>query len=310
MSCLLSFAVSGLHERLQRRPLRKRSILRILGLLRSSINSMRRPRDVLILMCSAVSALVLRPRSSPLRARLPRMMATETAAVADEEWSPLDQWLSDAHDEHDNEFAPNVPSWTIESAGHMHSHFYGRGDFEHLGLSPPLCESLAECGFTQPSCAQQISFKPQAQGQDLVLAQPSGSGKTLAYLAPLLHRLAEAEAAEGRTPPGTCRALVLVPSSDLAQQVARVARSAAGDAVPLRIALATSEYPMGSQRERLTGGVELCVATLGRLHAHLRGGSFDLRGLLSLVVDEADTLCALAPTTTVTAASWSAASIP
>ena len=89
-----------------------------------------------------------------------------------------------------------------------------------------------------------------------------------------------------------------------------MARSAAGGAVPLRIALATSEYPMGTQRERLTGGVELCVATLGRLHAHLRGGSFDLRGLLSLVVDEADTLCALAPTTTVTAASWSAASIP
>ena len=80
--------------------------------------------------------------------------------------------------------------------------------------------------------------------------------------------------------------------------------------MPLRVAVCTSEFPMATQRSKLGGGVELCVATLGRLHAHLRGGSFDLRGLLSLVVDEADTLCALAPTTTVTAASWSAASIP
>lgn len=240
--------------------------------------------------------MVLRPSAS-LRALLPNMLSAETseAQVTGEEWSPLDRWLSKS-EQGDEDFAPTVPSWTIQSSGHMHSHFFGRGTFEALGLSPPLCEAMAECGYTQPSTAQVASFKAQARGQDVVLAQPSGSGKTLAYLAPLLQRLAEAEASEGRTPPGTARAIILVPSSDLAQQVVRVAKSAAGKAVPLRVALVTSEYPMATQRDRLAGGVELCVATLGRLQAHLeRSPAFDLRGLRSLVIDEADTLYAEPP---------------
>ena len=115
------------------------------------------------------------------------------------EWSPLDQWLEKGGGT-ENTKAGSAATlearapWTVESAGHIHSHFFGRGSFEKLGVSQPLCESLAACGYTQPSTAQQTSFEVQAKGEDVVLAQPSGSGKTLAYLVPLLQRLAEAEA--------------------------------------------------------------------------------------------------------------------
>ena len=154
---------------------------------------------------SAASAWVAQP---PLRActtttRALRMLEGESEA----EWSPLDQWLEKGVGT-ENTKAGSAATlearapWTVESAGHIHSHFFGRGSFEKLGVSQPLCESLAACGYTQPSTAQQTSFEVQAKGEDVVLAQPSGSGKTLAYLVPLLQRLAEAEAENGKTPPG------------------------------------------------------------------------------------------------------------
>ena len=168
---------------------------------------MRRRHAALgILMCSAASALVMQP---PLRctactttSRALHMLEGEPLAD-EEEWSPLDQWLQKGGAERKagSTLEARAP-WTVESAGHIHSHFFGRGSFEQLGVSDPLCASLAACGYTQPSTAQVASFKVQAKGEDLVLAQPSGSGKTLAYLVPLLQRIAEAEAENGKTPPG------------------------------------------------------------------------------------------------------------
>ena len=155
-------------------------------------------------LCSAASAWVAQP---PLRActtttRALRMLEGESEA----EWSPLDQWLEKGGGAEETKAGSATlearAPWTVESAGHIHSHFFGRGSFEKLGVSQPLCESLAACGYTQPSTAQQTSFEVQAKGEDVVLAQPSGSGKTLAYLVPLLQRLAEAEAENGKTPPG------------------------------------------------------------------------------------------------------------
>ena len=180
----------------------------------------RRLAALRVLMCSAaVGAMVLQPplhctSCATCNSRALRMLEGES--LADEgEYAVLDQWLQKGGAEAS---ARAMPSWTVESAGHIHSHFFGRGSFEQLGVSAPLCASLAASGFTQPSTAQVASFKVQAKGEDLVLAQPSGSGKTLAYLVPLLQRLAEAEAAHGKTPPGALRALILVPTTDLAQQ--------------------------------------------------------------------------------------------
>ena len=168
---------------------------------------MRRHAALRVLMCSAASALVMQP---PLRCtaactttiRALHMLEGESLAD-EEEWSPLDQWLQKGGAERKagSTLEARAPV-TVESAGHIHSHFFGRGSFEQLGVSEPLCASLAACGYTQPSTAQVASFKVQAKGEDLVLAQPSGSGKTLAYLVPLLQRIAEAEAESGKTPPG------------------------------------------------------------------------------------------------------------
>ena len=160
-------------------------------------------------LCSAVSAWVAQP---PLRACTTTIRALRMLEGGSEaEWSPLDQWLEKGAEKTKAGAAATLEArapWTVESAGHIHSHFFGRGSFEQLGVSQPLCESLAACGYTQPSTAQVASFKAQAKGEDVVLAQPSGSGKTLAYLVPLLQRLAEAEAENGKTPPGAQRPIL------------------------------------------------------------------------------------------------------
>ena len=225
--------------------------------------SMRRHAALRVLMCSAASALVMQPplRCTACTTTIRALHMLEGESLADEEeWSPLDQWLQKGGAERKagSTLEARAPV-TVESAGHIHSHFFGRGSFEQLGVSEPLCASLAACGYTQPSTAQVASFKVQAKGEDLVLAQPSGSGKTLAYLVPLLQRIAEAEAESGKTPPGArppilghgrghahprgalctqeptpakpptdvprvawpgaVRAIILVPTTDLAQQV-------------------------------------------------------------------------------------------
>jgi superfamily II DNA/RNA helicase len=102
-------------------------------------------------------------------------------------------------------------------------------------------------------------------------------GKTLAYLLPIVQRLLEIETAEGMAAEGHVRALVLVPSAELAQQVLGVLRGVANR--KLRVSIATGGNKWQTQRERLAGGLEVLIATFGRLQAHLEAQTFTLSAL-------------------------------
>ena len=186
------------------------------------------------------------------------------------------------------------PSWTVTSTGHQHDHFFSNRarSFEELGAPPRLVSNLASLGVTRPSCAQAASYECMMKGEDCVINHAAGTGKTLAFVAPLVARLWEWEQADGRTPPGEVRVIVIVPTPELGQQVLQTAREVASRSI--RASIATGEHKWSSQRERLRSGLDVLVTTMGRLVAHLnpRGvePSFSLRGTRAIVVDEADSL--------------------
>jgi len=116
--------------------------------------------------------------------------------------APLQSWVSEAGD---------------AGAG---KGFFSERTFAAVGASEELVAALASVGAETPSHVQALGFKKILAGGDTILADQTGSGKTLAYLAPIVQALRAAEAADGRTPNGKIRALVVVPTSELAQQVA------------------------------------------------------------------------------------------
>ena len=152
--------------------------------------------------------------------------------------------------------------------------------FDHFHLNPELLRGVRDLGFVQPTPIQEKAIPPILEGRDVLGRAMTGSGKTAAFLLPILHRL-------GTKPRGTTRALVLTPTRELAAQIAQDL-----DALPRHTRLrGTAVYGgvgMGGQEKALRAGVDVIVATPGRLLDHFRHGYAALRGLEVLVLDEAD----------------------
>ena len=128
-------------------------------------------------------------------------------------------------------------------------------------------------------------------GRDGIVADQTGTGKTLAYLAPLLQRLhAEEAGGGGRAGPNQTFMLILVPTTELAAQVLRVARQLADGGLRLRSLAITGGRRWRTQVEGLNSGAEIVVATPGRLLQHLEANTIQLARLRAVVVDEADIL--------------------
>ena len=165
--------------------------------------------------------------------------------------------------------------------------FFSPRTFAEVGASDELQAALAACGAVRPSHVQAAGYDVIAAGKDVILADQTGSGKTLGYLGPVVQRLRELEVREGMTPPGQVRAIVLAPTAELAQQVLRVAKSLSAGGAPFRSTIVTGEHKWGTQRKALAAGVELVVATPGRLRSHLNAeqASLQLGGLAHLVRD-------------------------
>ncbi|HZP67381.1 MAG TPA: DEAD/DEAH box helicase [Rudaea sp.] len=158
--------------------------------------------------------------------------------------------------------------------------------FDSLGLSPALLRALAEQGYATPTPIQAAAIPVALAGRDLLAGAQTGTGKTAAFALPLLERLfAQSERAAGtkRKP----RALILTPTRELAAQVFESVR---GYAKHLRVSGATifGGVGMGPQIDALRRGVEILVATPGRLIDHMERRSADLSGIEMLVLDEAD----------------------
>jgi ATP-dependent RNA helicase RhlE len=157
-------------------------------------------------------------------------------------------------------------------------------DFADLGLAAPLLGALATEGYTTPTPIQSRAIPTVLSGRDLCGIAETGSGKTAAFAVPILQRLS---AAPKQATPKSCRALVLSPTRELASQIADSFR-AYGARVPISTAVIFGGVPIGPQQRRLARGVDVLVATPGRLLDLRDSGSLALSNVEVLVLDEAD----------------------
>jgi ATP-dependent RNA helicase RhlE len=156
--------------------------------------------------------------------------------------------------------------------------------FSELGLAAPILQALEGEGYTVPTPIQQQAIPHVLAGRDLLGIAQTGTGKTAAFALPILHRLA----AEKRAPrPRGCRTLVLSPTRELASQIADSFR-AYGRHLGLRTTLMFGGVPKPRQARAMAGGVDILVATPGRLIDHLGDGAVKLDQVEILVLDEAD----------------------
>src|SRR5690606_34566213 len=156
--------------------------------------------------------------------------------------------------------------------------------FSDLGLIEPLLRAVAAEGYENPTPIQARAIPPLAEGRDLLGIAQTGTGKTAAFVLPILQRLAEANI---RPKARTIRALVLTPTRELAVQIADSARSYGRN---LKLSRATIFGGVGQnpQTQALARGVDLVVATPGRLLDLMEQGHLRLDAVEHFVLDEAD----------------------
>ena len=152
--------------------------------------------------------------------------------------------------------------------------------FAGFKLHPDLLRGTKELGFTRATPIQEQAIPPALEGRDLLACAMTGSGKTAAFLLPILHRLM------GK-PRGTTRALVLTPTRELAAQIEEHLKQLAVH-TPLSGAAVFGGVGMGPQEHAFRSGVDVIIATPGRLLDHFKQPYAKLSGLEVLVLDEAD----------------------
>src|SRR5271163_2526458 len=156
--------------------------------------------------------------------------------------------------------------------------------FSDFELSAPILKAVAAEGYTIPTPIQSQAIPQVLRGRDLCGIAQTGTGKTAAFALPILQRLFSAPA---RRAAGTCRALVLSPTRELASQIAESFRTY-GRELPLSTAVVFGGVPIGAQQRRLAAGVDILVATPGRLLDLIDRKSLSLSRVEILVLDEAD----------------------
>lgn len=162
--------------------------------------------------------------------------------------------------------------------------------FTALGLAPSLAHAAASQGLIAPTPVQSQSIPAVLDGQDLRVCAPTGSGKTAAYVLPLLQAWMLGDAGQ-RSGPRTTQALVLVPTRELATQVAELVYHL-GEALGQRpkVAVLTGGVSINPQLMALRGGVDWVIATPGRLLDVVAHSQLKLHTIQTLVMDEADRL--------------------
>jgi len=152
--------------------------------------------------------------------------------------------------------------------------------FSTLKLHPSLLRGIKDLGFTRPTAIQADAIPPALEGRDVLACAMTGSGKTAAFLLPIVHRLID----ERR---GVTRALILTPTRELAAQIVADLDDLAVH-TPITGAAVFGGVGMGPQEHAFRSGVDIIVATPGRLLDHFSRPYAKLLGLKYLVLDEAD----------------------
>lgn len=152
--------------------------------------------------------------------------------------------------------------------------------FSSFALHPQLLKALEEKGFDRPTPIQQLAIPSLLQGSDVMATAVTGSGKTAAFLLPILHQLIG-------QPRGKTRVLVLVPTRELAVQIAEHLHDLALH-TPLKAAAVYGGVSPVPQEQAFRKGVDFVIATPGRLLDHMRNKYAKMDGLSHLILDEAD----------------------
>ena len=156
--------------------------------------------------------------------------------------------------------------------------------FDHLNLSQPILKALAAEGYDNPTPIQARAIPDLLAGRDLLGIAQTGSGKTAAFALPMLQRLAEKTDRPARN---TCRALILTPTRELAAQIAESFRTY-GRNLKLSRAVVYGGVSIGKQIDILRGGVDILVATPGRLVDLIERRAVTLNKVEIFVLDEVD----------------------
>jgi ATP-dependent RNA helicase RhlE len=156
--------------------------------------------------------------------------------------------------------------------------------FENLGLSQPLLQALALKEYSQSTPIQEQAIPMLLQGRDLLGIAQTGTGKTAAFMLPSIQRLVESDK---RPQPRTCRMLVLAPTRELASQIAESARAYSRFS-HMSVVTVFGGTSINKNRQDVARGVDILVATPGRMLDLVEQRFLDLRNVEILVLDEAD----------------------
>ena len=159
--------------------------------------------------------------------------------------------------------------------------------FSALGLSDQIVRAVTARGYTQPTPIQSQAIPIVLSGRDLLAGAQTGTGKTAGFTLPILHQLSNKVVKRSATGKIPIRALILTPTRELAAQVEESVRMY-GRHLPLTSMVIYGGVNINPQINRLRGGVEILVATPGRLLDHVQQGRLDLSQVEILVLDEAD----------------------
>ena len=159
--------------------------------------------------------------------------------------------------------------------------------FEELGLLPELLKAVADAGYTEPTPIQAQAIPVVLAGKDVMGGAQTGTGKTAGFVLPLLQRLARHASTSPSPARHPVRALILTPTRELAMQVHESVQTY-GKYIPLRDLVVYGGVDIKPQTEALRRGVEIVVATPGRLLDHVQQKSVNFNSVEVLVLDEAD----------------------
>src|SRR5262245_36395836 len=159
--------------------------------------------------------------------------------------------------------------------------------FAELGLRADLASRCASLGFTEPTPIQRQAIPVILSGSDLIGCAATGTGKTAAFLLPMLQRLSSNSSERPGKPSVGVRALILAPTRELAAQIAENLRMLDAKKKTTSVTI-VGGASMNKQRAALRRGVMIAIATPGRLLDHLENGTIDLSRVETLALDEAD----------------------
>ena len=156
--------------------------------------------------------------------------------------------------------------------------------FTTLGLSEPILRAVADTGYSEPTPIQKQAIPVILDHKDILAGAQTGTGKTAGFTLPMLQLLSEKQSPKGKRP---VRALVLTPTRELAAQVGESVKTY-GKHLSLRSTIIFGGVNINPQTKALRDGVDIVVATPGRLLDHANQKNIDLSGVEMLVLDEAD----------------------